>query len=95
MSMSFRVIGFIPATDPTYIKHANVLRACVEAEIGLLPGKTVAYFGSDHAELYLLEEKLTVHLPLSKYQTDREDGYELRVADIPLGVERIRFVAAY
>lgn len=95
MSMSLRVTGFIPATDPTYIKHANVLRACVDAEIGLLPGKTAAYFGAPLAELYLLEEKLTVDLPLSKYQTDSEDGYELRVADIPPGVERIRFVAAY
>jgi hypothetical protein len=95
MGMSTRVVGFRSSNDPTYQKHAKVLRACNEAGIKKLPEETAKYFGSEYPDECLLEEVLEVRIPCYEYAEDMTEGYELRVSEIPEGVEIIRFVNSW
>lgn len=95
MSMSTHVKGFIPATDPTYIKHSRVLVACCEAGIKELPKETAEYFGSKYPEKYLLEEKLEVSIPVEEIHDNSGIKYEVMLSQIPEGVEKIRFVNSW
>lgn len=93
MSMSTNVQAFISDKDETYKKHKKVLLACVEAEIKELPKETAKYFGSKYPEKYLLEEKLTIQIPVHKYEDNEmaSQGYEIFVSEIPKGTCKIRF----
>ena len=90
MGMSTRVIAFISDQDTAYKKHAKVLIACYEANVSL-PKETADYFGSFVAELYLLEEKLEIEIPMTEWRNDYCEGFELFVSDIPSGTHKIRF----
>lgn len=50
--MSTHVIGHRSNNDPTYLKHAKVLRACIDAEIEELPKETAEYFGHSEPDEY-------------------------------------------
>ena len=89
--MSTHVRGFIPDTDPTYQKHKKVLIACHEAGIEHLPTETSDYFGGSSPDLYLLEEKLEVEIPVKEISDGSSNHYEVVLKDIPVGVVKIRF----
>jgi hypothetical protein len=94
--MSTRVIGFRTSNDPIYKKHAAVLRACIDADIEELPKETANYFGTKYPDNYLLEEALQVEIPKTDWSDgDMSEGYEIRVSEIPAGVEIIRFTNSY
>lgn len=93
--MSTWVIGLRTTNDPTYKKHLAVLEACRAAEIEELPAETAKYFGSSDGYKGLEEEVLQVKIPTTDYREDMSEGYEVKVADIPQGVEIIRFVNSY
>lgn len=97
MSMSTYVKGYIPATDPLYIKHSNVLRACIDAGIKELPQETAEYFGSKYPEEYLFNEKLEIKIPTEKFNDPQtcQAIYEVKIANIPAGVEKIRFINSW
>lgn len=88
------VQAFISADDLTYKKHTKVLIACNEADISL-PQETAQYFGDDSAEIYLLEEKLMIEIPIQEWSGDSSNGYEILVKDIPEGVYKIRFYESW
>ena len=91
MGMSTRVVAYISDKDPTYQKHASVLRACIDADIEELPKETALYFGSKHPEEYLLEEKLEIDMKVNEYSEDDSEIYEVLVEDIPQGTYKIKF----
>jgi len=62
MGMSKHIIAYISDQDPIYQKHANVLKACISAEVLKLPKETAEYFDSEIPEKYLLEKKLEINL---------------------------------
>jgi len=95
MGMSTRVVGIISDDDPTYKKHFNVLRACIEADISELPKETADYFGSSTPYYELAVEKLEVKIPKHVIQEDMVDGYDIIVSEIPEGVKIIRFTNSY
>ena len=95
MGMSTHVVGYRSANDPEYAKHAKVLRACIEADIKLLPKETAEYFNSEYPEEYLFEEALEVKIPMTEYSGDMVEGYEIKVSEITSGVETIRFYNSY
>lgn len=95
MGMTTRVYGFVSPEDETYKKHANVLRACIDAEVETLPKETAKYFGSEYPEEELFEEKLKTKIPCHEYSEDMQEGYEVIVSEIPEGVHKIRFVNSY
>lgn len=95
MGMSTHVIGFRTSNDPDYKKHSKVLRACIDAGISELPKETAEYFDSKYPEEYLFEAALEVEIPVTKYHGDMSQGFELKVSDIPAGVETIRFYNSY
>jgi len=91
MGMSTHIQGFIPDTDDTYQKHKAVFEACMDADVSL-PKETAEYFGSEYAEEYLLEEKLTVKIPFTEWSDNNmSSGFEVVISDIPDGVHKIRF----
>ena len=95
MGMSTHIIGMVSDKDETYIKHSNVLIACHGAGVSELPRETAEYFGFEYPELYLLEEKLEVPIVKHKYNTENEEGYEIIVSEIPVGVYKLRFVNSW
>lgn len=95
MGMSTRITGFVSPENEKYKKHANVLKACIEAGISELPKETAEYFGSKYPEKYLLEEKLEIKIPKYEYSEDMTEGFEIIVSEIPEGVHKIRFVNSW
>ena len=93
--MSTYIKGYIPATDPLYVKHANVLKACFEAGIKELPEETAKYFGVKNPEPCMLEEILEVKIPVTEIFNDSRVHYEINIKDIPQGVEKIRFTNSW
>lgn len=89
--MSTSVYGLRTKEDPTYKKHVAVLKACMEAGIRELPKETAEYLGSVDPYEGLYEEVLIVKIPKTEYREDMTEGYEIKVSDIPQGVEVIRF----
>ena len=95
MGMSMRAVGLTSEAEPTYQKYAAVLRACLAAGIAKLPSEAASYFGSEYVEEYLLSERREIKLALNEWQTDAAEGFDLRVADIPAGVDIIRFSCSW
>lgn len=95
MGMSTHIKGFILPTNPEYIKHANVLKACNEAGIKKLPKETADYFGEDYPELSLLEDKLAVRIPCHEFNADMMDGFDVKLSELPPGIDIIRFYNSY
>lgn len=91
MSMSTWVIGLRTVNDPIYKKHLAVLKACDEADIEILPKETTAYFKSEYTDISIAEEVLTVKIPFTEKSEDGTHSYEIKVSEIPQGVETIRF----
>lgn len=96
MGMSTHVVGFRTGNDLDYQKHSKVLRACIDAGIKKLPKETANYFGDEYPCESLFEEVLEVNIPVTKWDDgDMREGYEIKLIDIPLGVETIRFYNSY
>jgi hypothetical protein len=96
MGMSTNVIGIRSGNDSEYQKHSKVLRACLDAGIEKLPRETAEYFGEKYPYEGLFEEVLEVSIPKIRWDNrDMCEGYEIKVNDIPLGVETIRFYNSY
>lgn len=68
-----------------------MLIACIEAGIEELPAETAMFFNSKHPEKYLLEDVLTVDIPVKKWCDENSDGFEIIVSDIPKLAHKIRF----
>jgi hypothetical protein len=95
MGMSTNIIGFVSPDEETYRKHANVLKACLDAGIEELPKETAEYFGYKYPEECALEEKLQTKVPHHHYSADMQEGFEIIVSEIPKGVHKIRFYNSY
>jgi len=98
MGMSTHIQAFIPDTDETYQKQKKVLIACNEAGVNL-PEETANYFGEKCAELYLLDEKLTVRLEKGVhyeiYRDEAREGFEIDIKKLPAGVTKVRFYNSF
>ncbi len=97
MGASPFIQGFKSKDGEDFKKHEKVLRACLDAGIKKLPEETAIYFGDDAVELCVLEESLEASLNgcYEDYQGDMEDGYEIKVKDIPKDVDIIRVGVSY
>lgn len=95
MGMSTHVRAFTSPTNEDYIRHAKVLKVCLEAGLTTLPPETAEYFGDSYVHESKLDEKLDTKIPVHKWYNDSCDGYEVYIKDIPAGVEKIRFYNAY
>ena len=91
MGMSTHIIGLTTENDPTYRKMAAVLRACAEAGIERLPDEVARYFGHHWVDVGDLTTKREAKLPLTEWRAEMAEGFEIRVSEIPAGVEIIRF----
>lgn len=98
MSMSTHISGFVSDTNPEYQKHKKVLLFCEEQGVSL-PKETAEYFGSDSADLYLLDEKLSIELVKNihyvEYREDMVEGFEVDLSKLPSGVSKLRFYNSY
>lgn len=95
MGMSTHVIGFVSPENENYKKHAKVLLACIDADIKELPKETAEFFDSKYPSKRLLEENLEIKVPYYEYLEDMNEGYEIIVSEIPIGVHKIRFYNSY
>ena len=91
MSVNLSYDGLKSSDTELYRKHSNVLKACIEANISKLPKETSEFFNATHPDIYLLEEKLTIELPVTKFNDECRQGYKLKVNDIPKECDTIRF----
>jgi len=101
MGMSTHVIGIRSIEDNSkHDKLKKVKISCDEAGISY-PDEVKDYFGDaldvvpEHFEESIIENTLSVDLPLVEYTNDGQDGYELEVNDIPKDVKTIRFYNSY
>lgn len=75
-----------------YQKYIKVVEACKDAGIQKLPEETAKYFGCEHPEDVEMESPLVVKIPKKEWKDgSMTEGYEIKVSDIPEGVEVIRF----
>lgn len=92
--MSTHIKAFIPDTDADFQKHKKILIFCIENEVSL-PKETSAYFGSEDAGEYMLDEKLSVDLKEGqhyRYWSDESSqGFEVDLPKLPKGVYKLRF----
>jgi hypothetical protein len=95
MGMSTHVYAFISSDNDTYKKQCKVLQACIDAGIKELPKETADYFGSDYPEHCLFEEVLEIEITAHEYSEDMQEGFEVRISELPEGVETIRFVNSW
>jgi hypothetical protein len=95
MGMSTHVTGFISDKNEVYIKHANVLKACLDAGIEKLPKETAEFFDSEYCEKHLLEEKLEIDILANEWEDEYREGYEILVKDLPKECYKIRFYNSY
>ena len=91
MGMSTDVTGFVSPNNETYKKHCKVLRACIDAGISELPKETAEYFNSKYPSESLFENKLSVDIVAKEWQNNSSSGFEIKVSEIPEGVDKIRF----
>ncbi len=89
MGMSTYVRGITSENNPEYQKHLKVYMVCKEAKVSL-PRETEKYFNGEDPEY-----KLEVEIPSRKWNEDMREGIEVIVAQIPSGVEIIRFINSY
>lgn len=89
--MSTYIYGIRSKDNPEYQKHVKVLEACREADIEKLPQETANYFQCENPRDAEIESPLVVKVPKTEYREDMTEGYEIKVSDIPEGVEVIRF----
>jgi hypothetical protein len=91
VSMSTRVIGFGPGTE-RWQKMRAVWVACVDAHIE--PPEEVARFFDDDPP-----DPAGIEVPIPSRPWENEGalstGYEVDVADIPEGVETLRFYVSF
>lgn len=95
IGMSMYIRGFISKEDDIYKKQCAVLRACYDGGISELPKETAEYFNSPYPDICLIEEKIEIEIPVTEWNEDMSSGYELKISDIPEGVEIIRFYNSY
>lgn len=92
MRVSHSVTAYVSPKNKTYKKHANVVKACLEAGVEFLPKETAEYFGSNSVDKNLLHEKLETRIPVKEVCEDDGFYYEILVKDIPKDVYKIWFV---
>lgn len=92
MGMSSHVYGF-RKPDEAWEKHKKVWNVCEEAGVSI-PDETLDFFGEEDPnnspgmEVDLKES-------VSIFNADMQEGFEVDLKDIPLGVRYIRFVNSY
>jgi hypothetical protein len=91
MGMSTYVTALRNKKSKEYEKHANVLKACIEADIEKLPKETAKYFNSDYPCKSLFEEKLELNINYTDFSDDGISGIEVKVSDIPKSCHVLRF----
>ena len=90
MSMSTHVIGLRSKEDLKYKAMCIAYKALVDAELEI-PEELENYFEDEYPE-----GPLKVRIPCTNNNDiEMSDCYEIKVADIPEGVETIRFVNSY
>lgn len=89
MSMSTQVRGFKPP-GKKWKEMQTIYNACKEAKVQI-PKKVLEYFDYEDPDPAGIE----VTLLLVPYNEESRDGFELKVSEIPEGVEIIRFWNSY
>lgn len=95
MGISLHITALVDDTDATYVKHKNVLLACIAAKIRILPIETADFFGSKYVDISIIEQPLERKIETTKYCTDYCEGFEINMKDIPPEVTKLRFVISY
>lgn len=86
MVMGIQVEGLKPP-DGIWEDMKAVWDACEKAKIGI-PEEVNKFFDGEPPD----EKGVKVDIPTHKYESDGEDGYEVHLNEIPLGVKIIRFI---
>ena len=79
--------------NPTYLKYRKIMEACKEAEIWP-PEEVDKYFGGYGLD-NSLEKPLEIEFEPTKGSYDCIDWLEIKLSDLPEGVEKIRFCTSY
>lgn len=98
MSMSTEIYGLASSQSKEFLLHEAVLLACHNAGIDDLPLKTAEFFNTRWSDPCVLKEFRKREVPFTKVNDERElvsDVFEVVVANIPKGVDIIRFVNSY
>jgi hypothetical protein len=95
MSMTTYVIG-IRAADEDWKKKRAAVQALVDAGISV-PVELTKYFGGRDGKYILKDDTsgLEIEIPREKGHSDSGEWLEIRVKDIPQGVERVRFINSW
>lgn len=92
MGASLHVAGFKPANDQ-WDKMKSVYESCQAAGIDI-PKEVAEFFDYEPPENKAGLE-VDLETALQPYQSEGCDGYELKLSDIPAGVESLRIFNAY
>ncbi len=90
MSMSTHVIGFMEP-DEEFKKMYAVYESCSKANVPI-PDEVDKFFEYDVPDPAGMRVE---DLPVTEYSDDMQEGYQIRVADIPSKVNVIRFFNSY
>ncbi len=90
MGMSIHIVGVRPKNEK-YKEMEKIWNLCLENRISI-PVEVEEFFNGERpGEDILVDlEKLA-----SEHRSDTEDGFEIKVKDIPEGIESIRFFNSY
>ena len=91
MSISTYVYGIVEA-DEEYMKMKKIYDACIDADVDI-PKKVTDYFDDNTPD----DDGIIMELDhiAKKEVRDMEEGYKIKVSDIPSSVKYIKFVNSY
>ena len=95
MGMSSHVTFLRSQDNPHYKRMLKIKYACEEAGVNY-PEEVDEYFGGygiDNQDEYPLE--VSARGVEKEYRAEMEEGFEIKVSDIPEDVDVIRFVNSY
>lgn len=96
MGMSTHISAFRPP-DATWLQMKAVYDACVAANLPI-PDAVDKFFGGnepDPSGVEIPESELVKYEAVITYTADMRDGYEVVIANLPVGVKTIRVWNSY
>lgn len=97
MSMSSHIVAFRSENKGKYLKLKKAFEACKEAgiEFAYMPREIQDYFKWSENPEEALQIELQIDVHYTHYSEDMEDGFEVKLTDLPKEVTKLRFYNSY
>lgn len=95
MGMSTHVVGIIPGDTELHKGMMSIWRTCIKMKVSV-PDEVIKYFGDEDSDeagklVDIERTKHTKNSPVTPWQDESAQGFEVDVTKLPPGVTKLRF----